>query len=817
MLTHAGFWILEAAFRSFLMAVAVWAGIRALRLNAVLAQKIAWVMVLLAAGTMPLLMHTSWLALDRIGVQALRIPIRPLRSASPQSVTQAAPQVVDSNSLQFVNSDSINPDPVVRIPKPSPSHRISRASHADEAKSISLHSVEQYSSVPMVVTETGPASLLVSPAPQRSTAFRKQETSSAGRLFQWAQSKLIVLILPILLPILASLYLAVAGLLFLRIVAGLAIAHRIWRSSQPVTDRVFGSLADPGALQLQARNIRSNPSLTTPVTIGSTVILPADYREWDAGKLRIVLAHEQSHVRQRDFYLQLLAAIHVAIFWFSPLGWWLQRKLSELGEALSDRAGLEQAPNAASYAKVLLEFAAIPRTVPIAGVAMARSSNVSSRIERILNARNFRLAFWGERRHAVLAAVIVPAALVVAIAGVRIVPAVEAAQAQTAASIQSATPVSGQVSGTAAGQITGQTSGEVAGQVTSVDSNQASDQAAPPAPPTAPASPTGVSVAPVPPTSDVAPMPAPEPAPHVNVQVNTDMAPEPPMPPQRPDDSSFAFSDDDDNSFAIIRGNGQVTMSGHAGRALEEAKRKYHSNFLWFERDGKSYVITDPAILAQAQNMLRTSPGLEGRKAELDRLQARLNEEMARMQPEIDRASRQNAEIESQMANLQGKLAKIQVDKIAEAAAKAFPPEEQEKLNREMAELAPELAKIKVPGPEFEAEMSKLHSQLAELQSDKFKKLTEDMSKEFSEEKLAELQERIGDIQGCIGEIQGRIGERQGELGEKQGEIGERMGRLGEEMGRIGEQQGRESEAASRRLRSVLDQAVRNGKAIPVD
>jgi beta-lactamase regulating signal transducer with metallopeptidase domain/predicted nucleic acid-binding Zn-ribbon protein len=807
MLTHAGFWLLEAALRSFLMAIAVWAGIRALRLNAVLAQKIAWVMVLLAAGTMPLVMHTSWLALDRIGVQALRIPIRPLQFASVQPVPPAVPQAIQPANVNSITRQLVESEPIVKLSKPSPTHRSSRT---DRAKAISLHSVEQFSTVPMVVTETGGASVAVTSTEQPSVSSGKPEAITAGRLFPLTRINLARIKL-----IGAALYLIVASFFLIRIVAGLAIAYRIWRMSEPAMDVSNCLLGDLRTARLPARNIRTSPSLATPVTIGSTVILPADYRQWDAAKLRIVLAHEQSHVRQRDFYLQLLAAIHVAIFWFSPLGWWLQRKLSELGEALSDRAGLEQAPNAASYARVLLEFAAIPRTVPIAGVAMARSSNVSSRIERILNTRNFRLAFLGERRHAVLAAVIVPAALVAAIAGVRIVPAVEAAPAQTVTSSQSSTQVSGKVSGTAervaatgqvSAQATGQVSGETAGQVTSVDS----DQTAPPTPVVAP-------IAPNPPSSNIAPVTAPEPAPAPNVNINSSMTPESPMPPQRPDDSSFAFSDDDDNSFALIRGNGQVTMSGHAGRALEEAKRKYHSNFLWFERDGKSYVITDPAIMAQAQNMLKTSPALEGRKAELDRLQARLNEEMARMQPEIDRASRQNAEIESQMANLQSKLAKIQVDKIAEAAAKAFPPEEQEKLNREMAELAPELAKIKVPGPEFEAEMSKLHSQLAELQSDKFKKLTEDMSKEFSEEKLAELQERIGDIQGCIGEIQGRIGERQGELGEKQGEIGERMGRLGEEMGRIGEQQGRESEAASRRLRSVFDQAVRNGKAIPVN
>ncbi len=85
------------------------------------------------------------------------------------------------------------------------------------------------------------------------------------------------------------------------------------------------------------------PGIASPVTIGSGIVLPANYKEWDRVKLRVVVAHERSHVRQMDFYLQLLAGIYTAIFWFSPLGWWLKRTLASLGEAIGDRAGLDAA------------------------------------------------------------------------------------------------------------------------------------------------------------------------------------------------------------------------------------------------------------------------------------------------------------------------------------------------------------------------------------------------------------------------------------------------------------------------------------------
>jgi uncharacterized protein YdcH (DUF465 family) len=222
-------------------------------------------------------------------------------------------------------------------------------------------------------------------------------------------------------------------------------------------------------------------------------------------------------------------------------------------------------------------------------------------------------------------------------------------------------------------------------------------------------------------------------------------------------------------------GNTTMMMNGRHNNDFEKVRKQYPGKFIWYEHDGKSYVITDPKILADSQSLFQANRPLQLRQEELNRMQQKLNREMADLKPEIDRAS--------------------------------------------------------IPGPEFREQMAKLNAQLAELQSDKFKKLSDQIAREvadnqklsqkeiqeLTQEKLGELQEKIGDIQGRIGEIQGKIGEKQGELGEKQGEIGERMGKLGEEMGRIGEEEGRIAEEASRKMKLMLDQAVRDGKAKPVD
>jgi beta-lactamase regulating signal transducer with metallopeptidase domain len=221
------------------------------------------------------------------------------------------------------------------------------------------------------------------------------------------------------------LYLAVCAALLTRLLLGLGSAILLWLRAEPVA---LGSQMDVAA----GLRLRSSPGIASPVAIGSGVVLPADYAEWDTEKLRIVLAHECSHIRQGDFYLQILAELYAALFWLSPLGWWLKRKLCDLGEAISDRAGLEMAASRASYAQILLEFAALPRLTLIQGVSMAHSSNLSPRIERLLNESSFRRAFAGSRRYALMAVLLVPVALFAATALIR----VEAATSSQPAALQ---------------------------------------------------------------------------------------------------------------------------------------------------------------------------------------------------------------------------------------------------------------------------------------------------------------------------------------------------------------------------------------------
>ncbi len=113
---------------------------------------------------------------------------------------------------------------------------------------------------------------------------------------------------------------------------------------------------------------------------------------------------------REDFYVQMLAGLHCALFWFNPFSWWLQRQLSELGEALSDCAAVQQAESRASYAETLLAFATRAH-LPISGVAMASASNLTPRIERLLSERGFERSFAPKRRLPFIAAAVVAVAM----------------------------------------------------------------------------------------------------------------------------------------------------------------------------------------------------------------------------------------------------------------------------------------------------------------------------------------------------------------------------------------------------------------------
>ncbi|CAL77497.1 hypothetical protein BRADO3726 [Bradyrhizobium sp. ORS 278] len=190
-------------------------------------------------------------------------------------------------------------------------------------------------------------------------------------------------------------YAGVAGLMLLRLAMGLALSWRLVRRARPLAG---------GALKL-----RLSDAITSPVTIGSTVLVPPDWLSWDARKQRAVLAHEASHIASRDFHVLTLAAVNRAIFWFSPFAWWHHRRLADLAEMISDVSAIAALDDRVSYAEILLDIVQAPRG-RLAALEMARPSTVMARIERILSDAA-ALPALAPRRRIALAVLLMPFAV----------------------------------------------------------------------------------------------------------------------------------------------------------------------------------------------------------------------------------------------------------------------------------------------------------------------------------------------------------------------------------------------------------------------
>jgi hypothetical protein len=722
--------LIEAALRALLVALTVWAGLRLFRVSNVLAQKAAWGLVLAAAVAVPLLMRWQFLPASvavRLPVPAWRqVPeVAPEQSGVPISLRTDLPVALSS---QVSAASEPGPARGDRFPAPT----ISKSKFNPPAR--------------------------VRPGQPRPEGAQPAAAQLGSRFFfnrvdGWLAG--LRLLQPATLA--GALYLAVLAGLLLRMIYGLGAALKIWLSAEPV---MASSDSEAGKNPAQGLRLRSSSTVSSPVTIGSGVVLPADFANWDSEKLRIVLAHERSHVRQGDFYLQVLAGVYTAVFWFSPLGWWLKRKLSDLGEAISDRAGLEEAASRISYAQVLLEFAALPRPTAI-GVAMARSSNLSHRMDRFLNDSSFRQAFAGSRRRILLAILLVPTALFAGTALIRVEAAQSAPAPQTPPAPQAAP--------------------DPAPAATPFTSAPAGDLA--PLTPAAPATaPSPNAVAPVPPVEPAAaPVPPVPPAPsqygeihdsaddqaatntntqedsNTNTNTNTTITANGKHSTSVGRGYSYSYSSDGDSWALVTDPSERVTFSSDwhnsTRDSIDKVRKLTSGKFLWFTHDGKSYFIDDPAMVAQIEAMYKPM------------------EEVGRQQEVLGK--------------------------------------KQEELGRQQEELGRKQEQASVPTPDISKEMAKLNEAIAKLDAKK--------GSSVSQEELADIEDKLGEIQGRLGELQGEMGAKQGEFGALQGKLGEQQGRLGAEQGRLGAEQGRIASEADRKVKSMIGESLRNGKARPVE
>jgi len=165
-----------------------------------------------------------------------------------------------------------------------------------------------------------------------------------------------------------------------------------WRSGYWGLHRI---LRDVKAISGLGPGIFESVSFAVPGSVGcfrARIFLPQAWRDWDAVKLRAVLAHERAHIRQRDWLIRVASHVNVCIFWFHPLAWWMERELARLAEEACDDVALSEMEDREEYAATLVDIA---RAAAADGgvlnwgvISMAKESNVIGRVSRILNRRS---------------------------------------------------------------------------------------------------------------------------------------------------------------------------------------------------------------------------------------------------------------------------------------------------------------------------------------------------------------------------------------------------------------------------------------------
>ena len=135
--------------------------------------------------------------------------------------------------------------------------------------------------------------------------------------------------------------------------------------------------------------IRQLSGLRGPVAAGvirPVIFVPLEWSEWPDETRRIVLNHELAHHRRRDPLWRWIAGIACAVNGGNPLVSWMVRRLTVQCEFACDAMVLQKGVAVRAYANLLCDFAqARPPSGPV--LAMAASSTLESRVQRLLNPR----------------------------------------------------------------------------------------------------------------------------------------------------------------------------------------------------------------------------------------------------------------------------------------------------------------------------------------------------------------------------------------------------------------------------------------------
>jgi beta-lactamase regulating signal transducer with metallopeptidase domain len=601
-------------------------------------------------------------------------------------------------------------------------------------------------------------------------APRSNRGDLLGRAVTWTKSELAAMPW---IALAVTTYLLVTLSFLVRFAIGLILSVRLERAAQRVYDSRALALLSSRARSLGIKRVprlAESELLSVPVTFGvlrPAILLPSGWRDWDEVELDAVISHEVSHVARRDAFIDRLSLLHRAIFWFSPLSWYLTGCIAELAEEASDEAALAAGADRTRYAETLLGFFAELEATPgrawWQGVAMATAGQAEKRLDRILE---WKGSVAMQLKKSVVVVLVMCAVPVVYVAAA-LRPGAYNFSSSEYGSVQEQVPAP-------------------PAQAPSAPAPAPTPVASPaPVVTVDPATRVVVTTAVAPRVSVAIPAPVAAPAPVARVVVRTAVTPKVSVAVSADSIAPVVIEDPvkvrvlaplqvvlaqaaqsgstvlvmsgerEGHQFVISSGNTYISVSGdsesygtdHPSEFVEFLQEKISGDFIWFRRDGKSYVIRDAATIKRAKDFFAAVQELDKKQEELGKQQQALGDKQ-------------------------------------EALGK-----QQEEIHVQIPDMTEDLRKL-------EAELKKLGAS-------------------GTQEDLGRIQGEIGELQSRLGELQSVAGEEQGKMGEKQGELGEQQGKLGELQGELGRRQEQIFKDASRQMKALIDDAIAHGLAKP--
>lgn len=553
---------------------------------------------------------------------------------------------------------------------------------------------------------------------------------------------------------------------------------RLLAGATPVDDpAVHHRLSDlAGRIGVPAPRLLGTADADTPQVVGTrrpSLLLPAAALRPGARRdLNLILAHELAHLRRRDLLLGWLPAVVQTLFFFHPPAVFAVREYALAREAACDAESLRllgAAPR--DYGRMLLHWGTAPQRGPLAATLGHRRQ-----LKRRLLMLENHPAAHPERRRPWAPVLAVTLLAVAALLPLRLVAATpDPPPAPVAPPAEAAPPAPAPVPAP-----------QVASPATVAPTPQEPAPAAPTpeAAPAAPAEPhapeIGHSAAlaaapglPNAPTLPAAPALAPQPelptAPSLPPAAAFRLAEAAPAPPTAVapatggSRSSYSYRiGDDGEAMVFLEGDQRVSFHG-SSTDMERASelRRGDEALLWFVRDGREYVIRDPATLERVRRAYAPALDLAERQAELGARQGELGAQQGELGAEQGALGARQAELGAQMARLGAELAGLVSRRVA--------------LEMDDADHSGELTELEVEQEEVEAKME------------------------------------------ALGERMESLGAEQEGWGEQQAELGARQRALGEEQRALGEKQRAAMANAEEEVDGILRRAIESGTARPVD